>query len=72
VYGIGTETGRNINGMELKTHKWTHTPMVTWSLTKKIKPSGGKKTAFSTNGAGSNGGQHANLSILIYLYKVQV
>jgi hypothetical protein len=26
-------------------------------LTKKIKPSGGKKTAFSTNGFGSTGGQ---------------
>jgi hypothetical protein len=26
--------------------------MVTWSLTKELKPSSGKKTAFSTNGAG--------------------
>ena len=45
---------RQTNGMELKTQKWTHTPMVTWSLTKKLKPSSGKNTAFSTNGAGKN------------------
>jgi hypothetical protein len=27
-------------------------------LTKELKPSSGKKTAFSTNGADSTGGQH--------------
>ena len=45
------------------------------SLTKKLKPSGRKKTAFSTNGAGSTGSQvekNANLSILISLYKAQI
>jgi hypothetical protein len=30
--------------------------MVTRSLTKELKPSSGKKTAFSTNGVGSPGG----------------
>jgi hypothetical protein len=29
--------------------------MVTCSLTKELKPSSGKKTAFSTNGAGTTG-----------------
>jgi hypothetical protein len=33
--------------------------MITWSLTKDLKPYSGKKTAFSTNGAGSTGGYHA-------------
>jgi len=28
---------------KLKTQKWTHTHMVTWSLTKELKPSSGKK-----------------------------
>ena len=28
---------------ELKTQRWTHTPMVTWSLTRELKPSSGKK-----------------------------
>ena len=32
--------------------------MVTRSLTKELKPSSGKKTAFSTNGAGSTISQH--------------
>jgi hypothetical protein len=58
LYGIGTETGRLINRTELKTHKSTQTPMITSSLTKELKPFSGKKTAFSTNGAGSTGGQH--------------
>jgi hypothetical protein len=34
LHGIGMETGRKINGIELKIQKWTHTPMVTWSLPK--------------------------------------
>ena len=43
--------------------------MVTWSLTKKLQSSSGKKIAFSTNGAGSTRGQHArvlarNLSVV--------
>jgi hypothetical protein len=29
--------------------KRIHTPMVTWSLTRELKPSSGKETAFSTN-----------------------
>jgi hypothetical protein len=44
-------TGRWISGIELNTQKWTHTPLVTWSLTKELKLSSGQKTAFSTNGA---------------------
>jgi len=32
--------------------------MVTWSLTKELKPSKGRKIAFLTNGAASTGGQH--------------
>jgi hypothetical protein len=40
-----------MNGMELKTQKLTYTPMVTYSLTRELKPSRGKKRAFSTNGA---------------------
>jgi hypothetical protein len=49
--------------------------MATWSLTKELKPSIGKKTAFLTNSAGSTGLQYvenANLSNLISLYKAQV
>jgi hypothetical protein len=30
--------------------------MVSWSMTEKLKPSSGKKTAFSANVAGSGGG----------------
>jgi hypothetical protein len=44
-------------------------------LTKELKPSSGKKTAFLTNGAGSTSGQHeenANQPILISLYKAQL
>ena len=44
-------------------------------MTKELKPSSGKKTAFLTNGAGSTGGQHVEeceLPILISLYKAQV
>ena len=49
--------------------------MVTLSLTKKLKPSNGKKTAFSTNGAGSTDHQHIEECKLIHpyiLYKAQV
>jgi len=42
--------------------------MVTWSLTKELKPSNGKKIAFSTNGVGSTGGQHVEECKLIHLY----
>ena len=51
-----------------------HPPMVSWSLTKELKPFSGKK-AFSTNGAGSTGDQHvenANGPIIISLYKAQI
>ena len=40
--------------------------MVTWSSTKGLKASSGKKIVFSTNGAGSIGGQH------VEEYKVSV
>jgi hypothetical protein len=61
-------TDRQINGIELKSQKWTHTTMVTWSLTKELKPSSGKKTAFSTNGAGTTGGYHVEEWELIHSY----
>jgi hypothetical protein len=37
-------------------------------LTKGLKPSSGKKAAFSTNGAGSTGDQHVEESELIHSY----
>jgi hypothetical protein len=37
--------------------------MVTWSLTRELKPSSGKKTAFSTNGAGTTGSYHVEMQI---------
>ena len=37
-------------------------------MTKELKPSSGKKTAFSTNGAGSTGGQHVEECKLIHPY----
>jgi hypothetical protein len=44
--------------------------MVTWSLTKELKPSSGKKSAFSTNGAGSTngGGYHVEGCKSIHTY----
>jgi hypothetical protein len=35
---------------------------------KELKPSSGKKTAFSTNGAGTTGGQHVEECELIHSY----
>jgi hypothetical protein len=35
---------------------------------KELKPPSGKKTAFSTNGAGSTGSQHVEESKLIHFY----
>jgi hypothetical protein len=43
----------------------THAPLI---LTKKLKPSSGKKTALSTNDAGSIGGQHVEECKLIHSY----
>jgi hypothetical protein len=45
--------------------------MVTSSLTKELKPSSGKKTAFSTNGAGSPGGYHVEECKLIHCTKLK-
>ena len=48
--------------------------MDTWSLTKEVKPSSEKMTAFSTNGAGSTEGYHVEECKLIHsylLYKAQ-
>jgi hypothetical protein len=59
---------RQINGIVLKTQKWIHTRMVTWSLTKELKPSSGKKTLFSTNGAGWTEGYHIEECELIHSY----
>jgi hypothetical protein len=42
--------------------------MVTWSLTRELKLSSGKKTAFSTNGAGTTGSYHEEECILIHSY----
>jgi hypothetical protein len=42
--------------------------MVTWSLTKELKPSSGKKTAFSTNDAHLSGGQHVEECKAIHAY----
>ena len=67
LHGTGTARDRQINGIELKTQKWTHTPMVTWSLTRELKPSSGEKTAFSTNGAGTTGSYHVEECELIHL-----
>jgi hypothetical protein len=46
--------------------------MVTWSLIKKLKPSSGKKTAFSTNATGSTGSQNVEEYKSISLNKAQV
>jgi hypothetical protein len=37
-------------------------------LTKELKPSSGEKTDFSTNGAGSTGGQHLEEFKVIHSY----
>ena len=42
--------------------------MVTWSSTRELKPSSGKKTAFSTNGAGTTGSYHVEECESIYSY----
>jgi hypothetical protein len=45
-----------------------YTAIVTWSLTRELKPSSGKKTAFSTNGAGTTSGYHVEEYELIHSY----
>jgi hypothetical protein len=48
--------------------------MITWSLTKELKSSSGKKAAFSTDVAGTTGGYHVknvNWSILISFTKLK-
>jgi hypothetical protein len=42
--------------------------MVTRSLTRKLKPPSGKKTEFSTNGAGTTGDSHVEECELIHSY----
>jgi hypothetical protein len=42
--------------------------MVTLSLTRELKPSSGKDTAFSTNGAGTTGGDDIEEFELIHSY----
>jgi hypothetical protein len=37
-------------------------------MTRELKPSSGKKTAFSTNGAGTTGGYHVEECKLIHSY----
>ena len=48
--------------------QWSHTPMVTWSLTRELKTSSGKRIAFSTNGAGTTGSYHVVECKLIHSY----
>jgi hypothetical protein len=50
-----TVTGRWINGIELKIQKWNHTPKVTWSLAKELKPSIQWKKDRTFTGADSAG-----------------
>ena len=52
-----------IEGPEMNQHTY-----VTLSSTKELKTSSGKKIVFSTNGAGSIGGQHAEKCKLIHSY----
>jgi hypothetical protein len=40
--------------------------MVTWSLTRELKPSSRKKTAFSTNDAGTTGSYHVQVCNWFY------
>jgi hypothetical protein len=42
--------------------------MVTWSLTRELKPSRGKRTAFSTNDFGSTHSLHVEECRSIHLY----
>jgi hypothetical protein len=42
--------------------------MVTLSLTRELKPSCGKKKAFSTNGAGTTGSYHVEECELLHSY----
>jgi hypothetical protein len=58
-----------IEDSEMNPHTYGH------MITKDLKPSSGKKTAFSTNDAGSTAGYHVEECELIYsylLYKAQV
>jgi hypothetical protein len=48
----------------MKPHNYGH---MIW-MTRELKPSSGKKTAFSTNGAGTTGGYHVEKFELIHSY----
>ena len=64
-----------MNGIELKTQKWTHTPMVIWSLKKELKPSSGKRQHFQQMVMVQlevSMQKNANWSILVSLYKAKV
>ena len=54
-----------IEDPEMNPHTCGH---LTRSLTRELKPSSGKKTAFSTNGAGTTGGYHVEEWELIHSY----
>jgi hypothetical protein len=43
-------------------------PSIPLNLTRELKPSSGKKTAFSTNGAGTTGSYHVEECKLIHSY----
>ena len=54
-HGIGTVTGRQINGIELKTKKYAHTGIHIWSSIKNPKNIQWKKKVSSINSAGPTG-----------------
>ena len=59
-----------IEDPEMKPYTYGHL-----SLTREQKPSSGKKTVFSTNGAGTTGGYHVEECELVHsylLYKAQL
>jgi hypothetical protein len=68
LYGIGAGTVRKSNGIELKTQKWTHTPMVTWSLTKELKSSSGKIYSILNKWCWFNWSQHVDKSKSTHSY----
>ena len=75
MYATVTFTGLQINRIELKSNKCTHTLRANCYLANELKPSSGKKKAFSTNGAESTGSQHVEgykFIHSIYLKKAEV
>jgi hypothetical protein len=61
-------TDRKVNGIELKTPEMNLHTCDHLILTRELKPSSGKKTAFSTNGAGTSSSFHVEECELIHSY----